>query len=152
MAIHARGGNDVSDPAHGSGATLFEVPFSSAMGERDAVRLGRLLDLSLRLHPKAQPSHETPGLARLDHDSGLFLTRRAHEGEWMLQARTWGHPAAQTVHAWHVLVAGAARQLDPAVVLPQRRIAGDATSSFEPLGHAAGKRFAHIRRRMAGLP
>jgi hypothetical protein len=122
------------------------------MGEHDSLRLGRLLDLSVRVHPKAQSPHETPGLARLDHHSGLFLTRRAHEGEWLLQARTWGQPAAQSVHDWHVLVAGAAHQLDPTVVVPKRRHAHAAEIGYEPLGKAASQRFAYIRRRMSGLP
>jgi hypothetical protein len=42
------------------------------------------------------------------------------KGQWMLEARTWGHPAPQSIHEWHVLAAGAAHQLDPTVSLPER--------------------------------
>src|SRR5436309_8625564 len=59
-------------PARGA-TTLFEVPFTSVMGDADFARLARMLDLSTRMHPKLRPRHDSPGLARLDHYSGLFL-------------------------------------------------------------------------------
>ena len=61
----------------------------------------------------ALPGHETPGLGRLDRDSALFLKRGVVEGEWSLEARTWGDPPARSVHEWHVLAAVAAHQLTP---------------------------------------
>jgi hypothetical protein len=132
--------------------TLFEVPFSSAMNDGDKALLTRALDLSRRMHPSMQPRHQSPGLARLDQHSGLFLNRGAADGEWVLLARTWGHPARRSVHEWHVLAAAAAHQLDPTVVLPERRIMEAAEIPDVPVGRVANKRFAHIRRRMAGLP
>jgi hypothetical protein len=100
--------------------TLFEVPFESAMSDLDLALLERMLDLSIRIHAKIHPRPDSPGFIRLDHYSGLFLERGAAEGQWMRQARTWGHPAPGSVHEWHVLAADAAHQLDPTVTLPER--------------------------------
>lgn len=132
-------------------SALFEVPFSSAMSDHDSALLGRMLDLSSRMNPKLGPRHESPGLARLDHSSGLFLNRGADEGTWVLQARTWGHPTAASVHGWHVLAADAAHQLDATVVLPERREVTTPEIADQPLGRAANRRFAQVRRRLAGV-
>ena len=130
---------------------MFEVPFASAMGDADLALLARLLDLSTHMHPKMRPDPTSPGVARLDHFSGLFLERGADEDEWVMKARTWGRPAAQSVHEWHLLAAQAARQLDPRdaarAARPTRTEIAD-----RPLGQAANKRLAHIRRRLVGLP
>ncbi len=136
---------------------LFEVPFASVMSDCDLALLARMLDLSTRIQPTidprdAAPRHETPGFARLDHYSGLFLKRGVVEGEWLLEARTWGRPAAQSVHEWHVLAAGAARELDLTVTSPERLNDGAREISDRPLGRAANKRFARVRRRLVGLP
>jgi len=138
-------------PARGA-VTLFELPFASTMGDRDLALLARMLDLSMRMHPKTRPRDDTPGFARLDHYSGLFLKRGVIEGDWMLEARTWGHPAAQRVHEWHVLAAGAAHQLDPTVTFPERVHGSSPEIPDRPLGRAANKRLARIRRRLVGLP
>lgn len=137
-------------PASGA-VTLFEVPFATAMSNHDLVLLARTLDLSTRVHPVTLPRHQTPGLARLDHFSGLFLKRGVVEGEWSLEARTWGHPTEQRVHEWHLLAAGAAHQLDPKVPLPGRRHADSSEIPDVPLGRAANKRLARIRRRLGGV-
>lgn len=138
-------------PATGA-VTLFEVPFATAMSNHDLALLARTLDLSTRVHPVTLPHHDTPGLARLDHFSGLFLKRGVVEGEWSLEARTWGHPTAQTVHEWHVLAAGAAHQLDPDVPLPEHLHADSSEITMDlPLGRAANKRLARIRRRLGGV-
>jgi hypothetical protein len=140
------------------GDVLFEVPFASVMSDCDLALLARMLDLSTRVQPTIRPGgdtaprHDTPGFARLDHYSGLFLKRGVVEGEWLLDARTWGRPAAQSVHEWHVLAAGAARMLDPAVTFPERLESGAREISDRPLGRAANKRFARVRRRLVGLP
>lgn len=132
--------------------TLFEVPFTTAMSDSDSAQLKRALDLSWRMHPKMRARHESPGLARLDRHSGLFLTRGPVEGQWVLQARTWGHPIAQSVHEWHVLAAAAAHGLDPAVSLPERLpVIWTETLDF-PVGTASNKRLSRIRRRIVGLP
>jgi hypothetical protein len=131
--------------------TLFEVPFATAMNEGDLALLARTLDLTTRMHPKMSPRHESPGLARLDHSSGLFLNRGAIEGRWTLEARTWGHPAAHSIHEWHVMAAGAAHQLDPTVILPERLSVRSPEIRDRPVGVAAGKRFARLRRRIAGV-
>lgn len=112
---------------HRGGATLFTVPFSSAMTDRDLRLLAQALDLSTHLHPKMRPDPTSPGVARLDHFSGLFLERGASEGQWLLRARTWGRPTPETVHEWHLLGALAARRLDGNVLLPGRLPAGDVT-------------------------
>src|SRR5581483_1341026 len=141
-----------------SGDVLFEVPFASAMSDHDLALLARMLDLWTRVQPTthsrhdAARRHDTPGFARLDHYSGLFLKRSVVEGEWLLQARTWGHPAAQSVHEWLVLAAGAAGQLDPTVTPPERLDAGAREISDHPLGRAGNKRLARLRRRLVGLP
>jgi hypothetical protein len=98
-----------SGPPPQGATTLFEVPFASAMSDRELAVLERALDLSIRMHAKMHPRPDSSGFMRLDHFSGLFLERGAAEGQWMLQARTWGHPAPQSVHESHVVAAGAAR-------------------------------------------
>lgn len=141
-----------SVPPASGGVTLFEVPFTSAMGEGELSRLSRASDLSMRLHPPAQDRHESPGLARLDHFSGLFLKRGVNEGEWKLEGLTWGSPTAHSVHEWHVLAAGAARRLDPTVTFPERLPDTERAVRDLPLGRVANKRLARLRRRLTGLP
>ncbi len=120
------------------------------MSDCELALLARMLDLSTRMHPKMRPRHDSPGLARLDHYFRLFLKRGVTEGEWRLEARTWGHPAAQSIHGWHVLTAGAACQLDPTVTFPEclKDIATE--MPLHPLGHAADKPLARVRRRLMG--
>jgi hypothetical protein len=134
-----------------AGRTLFEIPFSSHMTDHDSALLARLLDMTTRLHPKMAPRHDSPGLARLDHYSGLFLKRGEIEGDWTLEARTWGQPTAQSAHDWQVLAAGAAHRLDPNVILPERLTASSAEIPDRPVGRAANKRLARVRRRLAGV-
>lgn len=129
--------------------TLFEIPFASAMSDPDAAVLARALDVSRPIHVKAR--HEGFGVARLDHYSGLFLAPGAVDGHWTLEARTWGDPAAQTVHEWHVMAAGAAHQLDDTVAIPGRLSSRLPEVPDRPLGRAGNKRLARIRRRMVGL-
>ncbi|MGA2928117.1 MAG: hypothetical protein ABSG43_19395 [Solirubrobacteraceae bacterium] len=136
------------------------------MGDCDLALVARMLDLSTHMHPRMRPGrdalrrrndriptcHDSPGLARLDHYSGLFLKRGVTEGDWTLEARTWGHPPPDSVHEWHVLAAGAAHQLDPTVTFPDRLHATSSEIADRPLGRAANKRLARIRRRLVGLP
>lgn len=103
------------------GTVLFEVPFESGMTDSDLARLAHILDLWTHMHPKMRPDPNSPGVARLDHFSGLFLERAPAEEKWVLEGRTWGRPAPQSVHEWHVLAAQAAHQLDPTVQLPERQ-------------------------------
>jgi hypothetical protein len=131
---------------------LFEVPFRSQMTDADLARLARAFDLSTHLQPKLHPDPNSPGVARLDHFSGLFLERGAADGEWVLEARTWGRPAPESVHRWHVLAAGAARQLDPSVKLPDRLPAPPASAADRPVGEVLNRRFAAFRRHLVGLP
>ncbi len=144
-------------PVRQRGEVLFEVRFASVMGDDDLALLARRLDLSTHVQPTIRSRkgtarrHDTPGFARLDHYSGLFLKRGGAEGEWRLEARTWGRPAAQSVHEWHVLAAGAARELDPTVASPERLDAGTRELSDRPLGRAANKRLARFRRRLVGV-
>jgi hypothetical protein len=131
---------------------MFAVPFESAMSDADLAMLAQVLDLSTHIHPKMRPDPNSPGVARLDHFSGLFLERAAGEDQWMLEGRTWGKPAPQIVHGWHLLAAHAARQLDPGVTLPEPMPDTPSSTPDRPLGHAANRRFAHFRRRLVGLP
>jgi hypothetical protein len=134
------------------GTVLFEVPFTSAMRGSDLAVLEHALDLSTNMYPKMHPDPTSPGVARLDHFSGLFLERGAEKGMWVLEARTWGKPAPQSVHEWQVLVAQAARQLDPSVTLPERLPDSQLATPDRPLGRAANGRLASFRRRLVGLP
>ena len=133
------------------GTVLFEVPFTSAMSDADLAVLARVLDVSTHMQQKLRPDPNSPGVARLDHFSGLFLERGADEGRWVLEARTWGDPAPRSVHEWHVLAAQAARQLDARVKLPARLPDVQPATPNRPLGRAANKRLASIRRRLVGL-
>lgn len=137
---------------HGRGGTsLFEVPFASVMSDPEIALLARALDLTTHMYPKMRPSPNSPGVARLDHYSGLFLERGVGEGQWVFEARTWGHPARESVREWHVLAAGAARLLDPTVPFPKRLAVVSLQYPLRPLGRAANKRSARIGRRILGL-
>ncbi len=140
------------NPHRRGGKVMFQVAFGSAMSDADLAVLARVLDLSTHMYPKMRPDPNSPGVARLDHFSGLFLERGAAEGQWRLEARTWGTPAPETAHEWHLLAAQAARRLDPHVTLP-KRLPGTRPSTPDcPLGRAANRRLAHLRRRLVGLP
>ena len=141
-----------ANPRHRGGTVLFEVPFRSAMSEVDLAVLAHVLDLSRHMHPKMRPDPNSPGVARLDHWSGLFLERGAAEGEWTLEARTWGKPAPESVHEWHLLAAQAARQLDPRVTLPEPLLHTGLEMPDRAPGRADNGRLAHFRRRLVGLP
>lgn len=137
---------------HGRGGrVLFEVPFTTVMGDADLALLARLLDLSMHMYPKMRPDPTSPGVARLDPFSGLFLERGAGQDQWVLQARTWGNPATQSVHEWHLLAAQTARQLDPRVTLPERLPDTHTEIARGPLGQAGTKRVTRIRRHLVGL-
>jgi hypothetical protein len=156
-AVRARHASTVHAPIPGiapherGGRVLIEVAFTSAMGDADLALLARLLDISTHVYPKMRPDPTSPGVARLDHFSGLFLERGADQSHWVMRARTWGNPAAQSVHEWHLLAAQAARQLDPRVTLPERLPDTRRQIADRPLGHAATKRLASIRRRLVAL-
>ena len=131
---------------------LFEVPFASAMSDSDLELLRRLLDLTTHTHPKMRPDPNSPGVVRLDHFSGLFLERGERDGEWVLEARTWGNPAPESVHEWHLLAAFAARQLDPTVKPPGRVPQPPLEIPDRPVGSVENRRLAAFRRRLVGLP
>lgn len=141
----------ISRPPARRSVTLFEVPFTTAMSDLDLALLTRTLDLSTRMNAVTGARQDTPGHMRLDQQSGLFLKRGAIEGDWSLKARTWGHPAAQAVHEWHVLAAGAAHQLDPQVLAPERVHTNSPETEDLPVGLANNKRFARVRRRLLGV-
>ncbi len=138
---------------HGRGGrVLFEIAFQSAMSDSDVARLARTLDLWTHMHPKMRPDPTSPGVARLDHFSGLFLERGAEDGKWVLEARTWGSPAPESVHEWHMLAAQAARQLNPGVHLPERAQQPPAETPDRLLGHVQNKRVGALGHRLVGLP
>ncbi|MEO8968380.1 MAG: hypothetical protein ABI427_12625 [Solirubrobacteraceae bacterium] len=136
---------------------LFAIPFASAMTDHDIALLARILDLATNVHPNLRGSPASPGVARLDFDSGLFLRHDATEGRWVLEARTWGNPPAWIVHDWHVQAAAAAHQLDPTVATPPRLPATTpspaASSERLPLtlGRTTNKRLAWINLHIPGL-
>jgi hypothetical protein len=107
-----------STPQRSGATTLFAVPFASAMSDADIAVLVRTLDLVTHMHPKLHDSPTSPGVVRLDFDSGLFLKRGPAEGQWVLEGRTWGDPSPSIVHDWHLRAAVAAHRLDPAVAFP----------------------------------
>jgi hypothetical protein len=138
-------------PQERGGVVLFRVSFVSAMSDCDLALLARLLDLSTHMYPKMHPDPSSPGVARLDHFSGLFLNRGATAGQWVLEARTWGHPAPQSVHEWNLLAIWAARQLDPSVTLPRRLPAIAPEIPTHPVARFATRPLARIRRHIVGL-
>jgi len=140
------------NPHHRGGQVLFEIRFTSPMRDVDLAHLAQGLDMSTHMYPKMRPDPNSPGVARLDQHSGLFLEHGRGEDQWLLQARTWGRPAPQTVHEWHLLAAQAARRLDPQVPLPERVAEVRHAVTDRPVGAAANKRLARIRRRLVGLP
>jgi hypothetical protein len=133
------------------GTVLFQIPFASAMSDSDLALLGHTLDLWTHMHPKMRPDPNSPGVARLDHFSGLFLERGPAEGRWLFEGRTWGHPAPQTVHEWHLLAAQAANQLDPTVQLPERLSSSAPEVRTRLVGEVANRRLARLRRRLVDL-
>lgn len=113
---------DSTASRHGRGGrVLFTVPFVSAMTDGDLARLGRSLDLWTHVVQKMRPDPNSPGVTRLDHFSGVFLEHGESEGQWVLEARTWGNPASEAVREWQLLAVGAARELDPSVRTPMSR-------------------------------
>jgi hypothetical protein len=116
-------GTSEGAPVAASGAryrVMFVVPFRTAMSDADIRRLNSVLDMSTHLHPKLHASPVSAGVSRLDFFSGLFLVRGDGPEEWRLEGRTWGAPAPQSVHGWHLVAAEAARLLDPTVPVPSR--------------------------------
>jgi len=105
-------------PARG-GRVLFRVPFTSAMDDADAVALARMLDLVTHLHPKLYPSPTSPGVVRLDFDSGLFVERGETDGSWVLEGRTWGDPPTAMVRQWYLRATAAGHHFDPLVTSPE---------------------------------
>jgi hypothetical protein len=108
--------------------TLFSVDFRSPMGDEDLLRLHRSLDMVTYLSPKPGVAGAQPGVAKLDEWSGLFLVRGEAEGEWALEARTWGDPPAEAVNSWRHLAALAARELDSGVDVPAAVVASRASA------------------------
>jgi hypothetical protein len=101
--------------------TLFSVPFETPMSDVDLHRLSAPLGLDCDVHSKLHPGVLAPAVRRLDFESGLFLMRGAGEDEWRLEGRTWGTPAPESVHLWHLWAADGARLLDAAVPIPPSR-------------------------------
>lgn len=134
------------------GTVLFEVPFTAPASDVPLARLAQVLDVWTHTQSKTRPDPNSPGVARLDRHSGVFLERGGDDGRWLLQGRTWGDPSPRTVHEWHVLAAQAARQIDPRVALPERLPAAGPTTADLPLGEAANKHLTGFRRRLVGLP
>jgi hypothetical protein len=146
-----RGAQPQPHSRHGRGGrVLFEVTFTSAMTDSDLALLARTLDLSTHMVQKMRPDPNSPGVARLDHFSGLFLERGERDGQWLLEARTWGKPASESVHEWNLLAAGAAHQLDPTVEPPERVARTDVR--IPEVGEVLNRPLAAFRRRLVGLP
>jgi hypothetical protein len=129
---------------------LFDVTFSAGMSQSDLALLVRTLGL-VESGPGSRSRPGTIAFTRLDDYSGLFLEHGASEERWSLNARTWGHPPSDTVHRWYVLTAAVAHQLDPSVVAPEREPVLEREIPSRPLGAAANRRFARVRRRLVGV-
>ena len=140
IAPHGRGGR-----------VLFEVPFTSAMGDADLALLARLLDLSTHMYPKMRPDPTSPGVARLDHFSGLFLERGADQRPMGNAGPHLGKPCSPE----RPRMASARRPSgSPArrrVTLPERLPDTHIQIADRPLAQAATKRLANIRRHLVGL-
>jgi hypothetical protein len=121
------------------------------MTDEDLALLHRELDLATYLTRKPGVSGASLGLVPLDSWSGLFLERGAEENQWVLEGRTWDQPPDSLVHEWHVRAALAAQELDPTVSVPPRSPAAPPDIPNRPLGRAANKRLARLRRRLLGL-
>lgn len=113
--------------------------------------LRRQLGMTTHVDHKLPVDPNSPGHAQLDRDSSLLLERGLVDGQWVLQARTWGRPSKHTVHEWHVLAATVVRRLDPTVALPGPIPAESYAVSVRRVGHAADTRLAAARRRLVGL-
>jgi len=127
------------------GRVLFTVPFQSAMTDPDVDRLAHALDLWSHMNVKLYRSPTSRGVARLDHFSGLFLEPGDRDGKWVLEARTWGQPAPETVHGWHLVASVAAHQLDPTVPHPARQVQTDTASLDRPVEKHHRWSLAHRR-------
>jgi hypothetical protein len=130
------------------GTALFRIEFVSQMTDSDLHRLARTLDLVTHMHPKMHPDPTSLGVARLDHGSGLFLERGSGVGRWMLEARTWGHPAPRSVREWYLIAAGAAHQLDPSVPVRAHTPAGALNASAVHAGRMVADRNNGLLRRV----
>ena len=115
------------NPHRRGGTVVFEIYFTSAMTGANVELLRRQLGMTTHLDRKLPVDPNSPGFARLDQDSGLFLEQAAGEGRWVLQARTWDAPPLLTIHEWHVRTAMVVRQLDPGIALPERAPVGRLT-------------------------
>jgi hypothetical protein len=140
-----------ASPKNAVGSCCFRCRSRARLSDRYLALLARLLDLSTHMYPKMRPDPNSPGVARLDHFSGLFLNRGATAGQWVLEARTWGHPAPQSVNEWNLLAAWAARQLDPTVPFPRRLPASAPEIPTHPVARFATRPLARIRRHIVGL-
>lgn len=136
-------------PAVGA-VQLFAIPLASTMTDRDVSSLVLALDFDTRTAPAGSPPEARLVSARLDHDSGLYLKPAEAAGQWVLEARTWGHPDSESVHRWNVSAATAARRIDPTVELPQRRPTEGPVVSGGHVGRVENTRFAGLRRRLTG--
>lgn len=121
------------------------------MDDADLARLRGALDLVTYISPKPGVSGASQGVAQLDFWSGLFLRGGTGADEWVLEGRTWGDPHESVIHEWHVGAALAARELDPTVQIPPRRLDAVAEHTLIPVGRAANKRLARLGRRLLRL-
>jgi hypothetical protein len=148
MATHSEAGG--APPARVP-VTLFQVTFTAAMDGEDLAVLAGALDMPTTLRSGRDASERDLGFARLDHFSGLFLRRGTVEGDYVLQAVTWGHPGREAIHRWHVAAAAAARQLDPSVKAPDRAANTAPPISVGHVGRSSNRRMSRLRRRLVGV-
>jgi len=137
----------------GQRRTLFSIQFKSALTDADLARLRTALDLVTYIQPKPGVSAASPGVVPLDLWSGLFLVRGEGdgEGEWALEARTWGDPPAAVVREWKVRAAIAAHQLDPGVEVPAPEPPTTPEAPVIQVGRAASSRRGRLGRRLLRL-
>lgn len=139
------------NPHRRGGTVVFEIYFTCAMTDRELELLRRQLHMTTHIEHKLPVDPNSPAIARVDAWSGLFLERVRGDDRWVLQARTWGTPSPATIHDWHLRVAQVARQLDRRVEAPERAPLQPSGPRPRPVGRAANRRCAALRRRLVGL-
>lgn len=140
------------NPLHHGGRVVFEVRFRSSMNGLGLELLRRQLAMTSHVEHKLPVDPNSPAHAQLDQSTSLLLEHGQDDDDWVLQARTWGEPSACTVHGWEVCVTQVAHQLDPGVAIPGRIPGEPSDTPQHPVGRAANRRTAAVRRRLAGLP
>jgi hypothetical protein len=118
---------------------MFRIPFRSQLSDFDLKHLESDLGMITDIHPKLHNSPVSPGVVRLDFQSGMFLVPGELQNEWVIEGRTWGDPPQSVIDGWRVHALLAAHHVDPTVTLPPHPHA----PPDSPLRPAKRRRFWH---------